>query len=161
MLFRSALKSYRPQVRRDRRVHWRGRMVAKTSIGTPVPELRDPCLPSRRKPAAYVDVFVDDFVDLAQQQSNSRRVRRTLMHAIDSVECTHYFRTLSTSHSNSSRVPLPCHSINSARRRSYKSETYVTPVEPKSACPVRLPPQPHPVPRRSDKTLYAFSYHAR
>ena len=80
-----ALKSYRPQVRRDRRVHWRGRMVATTPIGTPVPELRDPCLPSRRKPAAYVDVFVDDFVGLAQQQSNSRRVRRTLMHAIDSV----------------------------------------------------------------------------
>ena len=60
-------------------------MVAKAPIGTPVPELRDPCLPSRRKPAAYVDVFVDDFVGLAQQQSNSRRVRCTLMHALYSV----------------------------------------------------------------------------
>ena len=39
--------------------------------------------------------------------------------------------------SNSSRVPLPCHSINSARRRSYKSETHVMPVKPNSACPVR------------------------
>eukprot|EP00985_Skeletonema_marinoi_P022479 scaffold14376_cov92-Skeletonema_marinoi.AAC.1 len=40
---------------------------------TPVPERRDPCLPRRCQPAAYVDVFVDDFVALAQQYNNSRR----------------------------------------------------------------------------------------
>ena len=32
-----------------------------------------------------MDVFVDDFVALAQQSGNSRRVRRTLLHAIDDV----------------------------------------------------------------------------
>ena len=78
------LTSYRPQVRSHQRVHWRGKHVV-PHVGTPVPERRDPCLPRRCQPAAYVDVFVDDFVALAQQYNNSRRVRRTLMHAIDSV----------------------------------------------------------------------------
>ncbi len=55
-----ALKSYLPQVRQNRRVHWRGKMVATAPTGTPFPELRDPCLPRKRKPAAsaYVDVFM-------------------------------------------------------------------------------------------------------
>lgn len=79
-----ALRNYRSKMRTKRRVHWRGRYVQQ-NIGTPVPATRDPCLPRRRKPVAYIDVFVDDFVGLAQQYSTGRRVRRTLMHAIDSV----------------------------------------------------------------------------
>ena len=53
---------------------------------------RDPSLPTSGKPAAYVDVFVDDFIALAQEQSDSQRVRNILMHAIDDV-----FRPLATS----------------------------------------------------------------
>jgi len=34
---------------------------------------------------AYVDVFVDDFIALAQEYPNSRRVRQILLHAIDDV----------------------------------------------------------------------------
>ena len=79
-----ALRTYRPDKPSSRRVHWRGHRVQPT-LGTPVPTSRDPCLPRRLRPAAYVDVFVDDFVGLAQQYSNGRRVRRTLMHAIDAV----------------------------------------------------------------------------
>ena len=66
-------------------IRWRlppGRLC---TDGAAVPTARDPCLPTRRRAAAYVDVFVDDFVALAQQSGNSRRVRRTLMHAIDDV----------------------------------------------------------------------------
>ena len=33
----------------------------------------------------YVDVFVDDFVGLAQTDSTPRRLSRILMHAIDDV----------------------------------------------------------------------------
>jgi hypothetical protein len=84
-----ALPSYRPAKsshRRNRkRVTWRGRYVQPTRIGTDVPTHRDPCLPTRFQPVSYVDVFVDDFVGLAQQSGNSRRVRRTLLHAIDDV----------------------------------------------------------------------------
>ena len=46
---------------------------------------RDPCLPSSPKPAAYVDVFVDDFFKLAQGESTRRRVRSLLFHALDST----------------------------------------------------------------------------
>lgn len=52
---------------------------------------RDPSLPTSNSPLSYVDVFVDDFIGLAQQyhpnvvNSNARRVRRIMMHAIDSV----------------------------------------------------------------------------
>ena len=79
-----ALRNYRPHQRTRIKVHWRGRYVQQ-QVGTPIPTSRDPCLPRRRKPIAYIDIFVDDFVGLAQQHSNGRRVRRTLMHAIDSV----------------------------------------------------------------------------
>ena len=34
---------------------------------------------------SYVDVFVDDFIGLSQESSNSRRVRKILLHAIDDV----------------------------------------------------------------------------
>ena len=51
----------------------------------PVPTSRDPCLPHVRRPLAATDVFVDDFIGLAQLSSTGRRVRRILMHAIDGV----------------------------------------------------------------------------
>ncbi|EJK61126.1 hypothetical protein THAOC_18432, partial [Thalassiosira oceanica] len=57
----------------------------KKQVGTAVPTTRDPSLPTRRRAATYIDVFVDDFVALAQQPGNGRRVRRILMHAIDDV----------------------------------------------------------------------------
>ena len=52
---------------------------------------RDPSLPSPPDPLSYIDIFVDDFVALSQDatpgndSSNARRVRRTLLHAIDDV----------------------------------------------------------------------------
>ena len=51
----------------------------------PVPTSRDPYLPQVKRPLAATDVFVDDFIGLAQLSSTSRRVRRILMHAIDNV----------------------------------------------------------------------------
>ena len=39
-------------------------------------------------PLAVTDVFVDDFIGLAQLSSTSRRVCRILMHAIDGVLCS-------------------------------------------------------------------------
>ncbi len=42
-----------------------------------------PSLPMVGAPATYVDVFVDDFVGLAQK--HKRRVRRTLLEAVDEV----------------------------------------------------------------------------
>jgi hypothetical protein len=44
---------------------------------------RDPSLPTVGAPAAYVDVFVDDFVGLAQK--HKQRVRCTLLEAVDEV----------------------------------------------------------------------------
>jgi hypothetical protein len=52
---------------------------------TSIPTCRDPSLPTSSKPLSYVDVFVDDFVGLAQTTPYSRRVRRILLHAIDDV----------------------------------------------------------------------------
>ena len=46
---------------------------------------RDPSLPSSKKPAQYIDVFVDDFLALCQGNKNRRYVRRTLLKAVDSV----------------------------------------------------------------------------
>ena len=54
-------------------------------------EQRDPSLPSPTQRAAYVDVFVDDFIAICQgPEGEQKRVRTTLMHAIDTV-----FRPLS------------------------------------------------------------------
>lgn len=50
-----------------------------------LPTSRDPCLPPQPKPAAYIDVFVDDWLALAQQISTRTRARRLLFHAIDNV----------------------------------------------------------------------------
>ena len=63
------------------------------SVGTHLSQLvaRDPSLPEPSTPLSYIDIFVDDFVGLAQQyhpnvvNSNARRVRRILLHAIDDV----------------------------------------------------------------------------
>ena len=49
------------------------------------PVARDPSLPFPKEPLSYIDVFVDDFIGLAQHQSNCRRVRRILLTAIDDV----------------------------------------------------------------------------
>ncbi len=57
---------------------------SKTSKPTSLPP-RDPCLPSQSGPAAYVDVFVDDFIKLAQGEATRRRVRSLLFHALDST----------------------------------------------------------------------------
>ena len=62
------------------------------STALPVPPERDPSLPTQSKALAYVDVFVDDFLALAQEHPNSRRVRKILLHAIDDV-----FRPLDSS----------------------------------------------------------------
>ena len=51
----------------------------------PIPTARDPCLPSQPSAAAYIDVYVDDFLALAQRPHNKERVRNTLLHAVDSV----------------------------------------------------------------------------
>jgi hypothetical protein len=56
-----------------------------TLNSTPIPVKRDPSLPTSDTPLGYVDVFVDDFVGLAQTTPHSRRVRRILLHAIDDV----------------------------------------------------------------------------
>ena len=66
-----------------------------------IPPARDPSLPSNSKPLSYVDVFVDDFLGLAQEHSNSVRVRRILMHAIDDV-----FRPLDSNDSPFRRQPI-------------------------------------------------------
>ena len=52
---------------------------------TPIPVDRDSSLPTSQPPISMVDVFVDDFVGLAQTTPHSRRVRRILLHAIDDV----------------------------------------------------------------------------
>ena len=60
---------------------------SKTPAAVPVPTHRDPALPVQDQPFSYVDVFVDDFVGLCQGKQNQRRVRRTLLQAIDQVFC--------------------------------------------------------------------------
>ena len=60
-----------------------------TSIAVPLPTSPDPHLPQfqqHTKPKSYVDVFVDDFISLAQGSHNRLcHVRQTLLHAIDTV----------------------------------------------------------------------------
>ena len=77
-----------------------------------VPTDRDPCLPRKGGPLGVVDVFVDDFISLAQDAgggkkggrrggSNTRRVRRLLLHGIDDV-----FRPLDKGDSVHRREPV-------------------------------------------------------
>ena len=62
---------------------------------------RDPCLPQGTKPSAYVDVFVDDFIGLAQGLRTRKRVSSLLMNAIDLV-----FRPLRPSDNPARREPV-------------------------------------------------------
>jgi hypothetical protein len=98
-ILRSSSQYVRPNLRRI--VHWDPQLVHRSSPYLPVPTQRDPSLPEQPRPLAYVDVFVDDFIALAQQSGNSRRVRRILMHAIDDV-----FRPLEASDSPHRREPI-------------------------------------------------------
>lgn len=52
---------------------------------TSVPEYRDPSLPYSAELAAYIDVFVDDFIGLSQGQDNRQRVRNILLRAVDQI----------------------------------------------------------------------------
>ena len=49
------------------------------------PAARDPSLPANMTLAAYIDVFVDDFIALCQGHANRRRVRRLLLQAVDQI----------------------------------------------------------------------------
>ena len=79
---------------------------------TAVPAERDPCLPTTGIPVGVVEVFVDDFIALAQDHKgtrkkghcripNSRRVRRILLHGIDAV-----FRPVDKTDSPHRREPV-------------------------------------------------------
>ena len=59
--------------------------ISSPTASTPPASQRDPCLPFPRQPLSYVDVFMDDFIALAQGKSNRQRVRLHLFHAVDSV----------------------------------------------------------------------------
>ena len=52
-------------------------------LDTPI--ARDPSLPTCTTLAAYIDVFVDDFIALCQGHANRRRVRRLLLRAVDQI----------------------------------------------------------------------------
>ena len=69
----------------------------------PWPSSRDPCLNQRGlRPTAYVDVFVDDFLGLAQGNTDRLKyVRRVLLHTIDDV-----FRPLDDSDSSARKEPV-------------------------------------------------------
>ena len=60
------------------------RPLSNQAPAVPVPAMRDPSLPTEGPPLQYVDIFVDDFVSLAQDP-NLQRVRRTLLHTVDDV----------------------------------------------------------------------------
>lgn len=70
------------------------------TIAVPVPETRDPCLPFDGFPLQYVDIFVDDFISLAQKPF-LRRVHHTLLHSIDDV-----FRPIQPDDSPHCREPV-------------------------------------------------------
>jgi hypothetical protein len=54
------------------------------SVSVPVPPSCDPCLPTEGSPLQYIDIFLDDFILLAQHPFLFC-VRRALLHAIDDV----------------------------------------------------------------------------
>lgn len=72
-----------------------------TPVAVPLPSDRDPSLPRSPKLLSYIDVFVDDFLALAQGDANRRRVRKVLMHAIDDV-----FRPLDADDNPARREPV-------------------------------------------------------
>lgn len=63
--------------------------------------LRDPHLPYSKILLGYIDIFVDDFIGLAQGRNHRKRVRDILLNAIDEV-----FRPLSPNHKPSRREPV-------------------------------------------------------
>ena len=73
------------------------------SLAVPCPDTTDPHLRRHhQRSKGYVDVFIDDFIALAQGTSaDKRRVRQLLMHAIDTV-----FRPLDAQDSPSRREPI-------------------------------------------------------
>jgi len=52
---------------------------------TSVPESRDPSLPYSAELAAYIDVFVDDFIGLSQGKDNRQRVRNILLRGVHQI----------------------------------------------------------------------------
>jgi len=52
---------------------------------TAVPTVRDPSLPYSKKLAAYIDIFVDDFIGLSHGIHNRQRVRNILLRAVDQI----------------------------------------------------------------------------
>ena len=62
-------------------------MVETSAIAVPVPATPDPHLnPASRRPLAYIDVYIDDFIGAAQGTKATRdNVRRVLLHNIDGV----------------------------------------------------------------------------
>ena len=80
---------------------------------------RDPSLTSGKKPATNVDVFVDDFIGLAQGQRNRQRVRALLMQAIDLV-----FRPLHPRDNVSRREPISIMSYLRVIAHSKQSKSY-------------------------------------
>lgn len=71
-----------------------------TPVSVALPVERDPSLPTTTRPLQYNDIFVDDFVSLAQRPF-LRRVRRTLLQAID-----HVFRPLEDQDGPKRREPV-------------------------------------------------------
>jgi len=73
---------------------------AESSIATRAPVERDPSLPTNSAPLQYNDIFVDDFISLAQRPF-LRRVRRALLQAVD-----HVFRPLDRQDDPKRREPV-------------------------------------------------------
>ena len=69
-------------------------------VAVAITSSRDPSLPTTRNPLEYVEIFVDDFISLAQDPQ-LQRVRQTLLHTVD-----HVFRPLGDSDSPFRREPV-------------------------------------------------------
>ena len=73
-----------------------------STYALPVPTLRDPSLPNPSTRLAYIDVFMDDFLGACQGDLSHRRyVRKTLLHAVDTI-----FRPLDAQDSPLRREPV-------------------------------------------------------
>ena len=71
-----------------------------TALPTNVPTESDPSIKHLRDLLAYIDVYMDDFIGLAQPRAQTQ-VRNALLHAIDTI-----FRPLSPSDPRSRREPV-------------------------------------------------------
>ena len=88
-----------------------------TTSAVALPVARDPLLPSDAPPLQYADVYVDDFIALAQRPF-LRRVRRALLHAVDDV-----FRPLDAQDGPERREPV---SLKKLRQGDCSWDTYKT-----------------------------------